>query len=507
MNLKDIKKLNLPAGKAGIPNSPGCYQFLDKKGDIIYIGKAANLKSRVSSYWRASANHSPVKKEMMKQIAGVRIIETDSEIEALLLEANLIKKHQPDFNVVMRDDKRHVYIKISLADEIPGVFLTRKIDKTGKYFGPFTSAEAVKQTLKIIRKIWPYCTERKIKSKPCFYYQINRCLGICAGIIGREEYMKKVIKPIVLFLEGKKGRVITNYELRIKNLKNRIEKLKTKKERLSAEKEKNNLEFQLKNIKQVLENARVLGVAEKYAADEVELAKVLGLKKIPQRIEGYDIANIFGREATGSMVVFSHGEPDKNEYRKFKIKTDNKADDTGMLKEVLERRLRHTSPASRTSPRSLPLATLSLSRRGCRSPELFGTEAGEVRGAGGQIMNRKDKMATGKEKFEIENLKLKIKEKWPLPNLIIVDGGKGQLNACLSVLKKNKLDIDIVSISKGEGLRSAGARDKIFFPKEKKPLELPLASPALHLIKRVRDEAHRFAIGYHKKLRRKKFFK
>lgn len=434
MDLSQVKKI-------GVPSSPGCYQFLDKKGSIIYIGKAANLKSRVSSYWRTSANHSPMKKEMLAKIAKIKIIETDSEIEALLLEANLIKKHHPSFNIVMRDDKRYVYIKVSTEDEIPGVFVTRKLERSGKYFGPFTSAEAVKQTLKIIRKIWPYCTERKIKSKPCFYYQINRCLGVCGGVVGRREYLNKVIKPIVLFLEGKKDKIVREYELLIKKTKNQEEVAK--------------LKYELSNMKNVLAHANILGLSEKYASDAVELAKILNLKNVPERIEGYDIANIFGREATGAMVVFSHGEPDKNEYRKFKIRTnDGMADDTGMLREVLGRRLRHTSPPT-------PL----LIRRG-------------------------------------EQV-----ERWPLPDLIVVDGGRGQLNACLSILKKNKLDIDIISISKGEGLRSAGARDKIFFPREKKPLELPLASPALHLIKRVRDEAHRFAIGYHKNLRKKRFFK
>jgi excinuclease ABC subunit C len=146
MNLVNVKKLN-------IPSSPGCYQFFDKKGVIIYIGKAANLKSRVSSYWRESANHTPAKSEMIKIIASIKLIETDSEIEALLLEANLVKKYQPRFNVLLRDDKRFNYIKISTEDEIPGVFITRNLDKAGKYFGPFTSGLAVRETVKVLRKI------------------------------------------------------------------------------------------------------------------------------------------------------------------------------------------------------------------------------------------------------------------------------------------------------------------------------------------------------------------
>ena len=440
MNLADIKNLNLPI-------APGSYQFYNATGKIVYIGKAANLASRVLSYWQKSASLTPAKYSMLKRIVRIKWIETESEIEALLLEANLVKKYQPDYNVLLRDDKRFAYIKISLDDEIPGVFITRIIDKSGKYFGPFTSALAVRETLRALRKIFPYCLERKIKERPCFYYQLGRCLGICAGKISREDYVRQVIRALVMFLEGKKGRIIKNYELRIRNLEKVNKKLDSEGATyLENQKEIGELKYQLANMKQVLEGAKVIGVADKYANDVVELAKILGLPKIPERIEGYDIANIFGKEAAGSMVVFSGGESNKNEYRKFKIKIgQGQANDIGMLKEVLERRFKHTSP--QPSP---------------------------YKGEGGN---------------------------WPLPDLIVIDGGKAQLNAAVRILKKRRLEIPLVAISKGLGLRSSVAPDKLFFPGEKKPLELPLASPALHLIKRVRDEAHRFAIGYHRKLR------
>jgi len=440
MNLADIKNLNLPI-------APGSYQFYNATGKIVYIGKAANLASRVLSYWQKSASLTSAKYSMLKRIVRIKWIETESEIEALLLEANLVKKYQPDYNVLLRDDKRFAYIKISLDDEIPGVFITRIIDKSGKYFGPFTSALAVRETLRALRKIFPYCLERKIKERPCFYYQLGRCLGICAGKISREDYVRQVIRPLVMFLEGKKGRIIKNYELRIRNLEKVNKKLDSEGATyLENQKEIGELKYQLANMKQVLEGAKVIGVADKYANDVVELAKILGLPKIPERIEGYDIANIFGKEAAGSMVVFSGGESNKNEYRKFKIKIgQGQANDIGMLKEVLERRFKHTSP--QPSP---------------------------YKGEGGN---------------------------WPLPDLIVIDGGKAQLNAAVRILKKRRLEIPLVAISKGLGLRSSVAPDKLFFPGEKKPLELPLASLALHLIKRVRDEAHRFAIGYHRKLR------
>ncbi|MCK4540308.1 excinuclease ABC subunit UvrC [Candidatus Parcubacteria bacterium] len=437
----DIKKIK-------VSQSPGVYYFLNKQGKIIYIGKAANLKSRVFSYWRKSAGLSGAKQEMMRQIADIKCVETDSEIEALLLESNLIKKHQPKYNIDLRDDKRFVYIKISTEDEIPGVFITRKIEKQGKYFGPFISVFAVKDALKAIRKIWPYCTERKIKNKPCFYAQIGRCVGVCGGNFDLNEYKEKIIKPIVMFLGGKKNVIIKNYELRINNLEKKLINNKNDEKILE---EITRLKRKLLNLKYILACANVIGISEKYAADVFELAKVLGLPKVPERIEGYDISNIFGREAVGSMVVFSNGEPDKRGYRKFKIKVGSEMGDTGMLKEVLERRLKYAV------------------NNGLRSE------------------------ASAKE--------------WPSPDLIIIDGGKGQLNLAVRLLKKEKLGIPVIAVSKGKGLRGANALDKIFFPGEKKPLELPLASPALHIIKRVRDEAHRFAIKYHRELRRKSFVK
>lgn len=464
MNLEKVKQLNLPT-------VPGCYQFYNRRNEIIYIGKAANLKSRVLSYWHVSADHTPAKNKMLSEIKKIEWINVDSEIEALLLEANLVKKYQPYYNVLLRDDKRFAYIKISTGDEIPGVFITRQIDKSGKYFGPFTNSRAARETIRAIRKIWPYCTTGKAQKRPCFYYQIGRCLGVCAGKISLKEYLDLVIKPLIMFLEGKKKKIIKNYELEIRKLeKNNNDG--TNNEIL------NKLKFELKNMKQVLENAKVLSVGEKYANDVVELAKTLALPKVPERTEGYDIANIFGREAVGAMVVFSGGEPDKNEYRKFKIKIgQGQANDVGMLREVLERRFKH-------APLPNPLPFVPHGRGGKISEEIKKTS-----------LSRDDRNGGGIEGGG-----------WPLPDLIIVDGGKAQLNAASSILKKRKLEIPLVAISKGLGLRSSGAPDKLFFPGQAKPLELPLASPALHFIKRVRDEAHRFAIGYHRKLRRRAKF-
>jgi len=422
MNLEKIKKLN-------IPKTPGCYQFINNKSEIIYIGKAANLKDRVSSYWQKSTNHSPIKFAMRKVIKNIKYIETDSEIEALLLESNLIKKHQPNYNIMLRDDKRHSYIKISTEDEFPRVFKTRTIDKKGTYFGPFVSNQATTETLKIIRKIWPYRSCKNLPKKVCLYYSIGKCPGMCEERISKKDY-HDIIKQIIKFLKGNKKEIVREIKKEIKILE---QNNSTNPDIIDM------LKYQLINIEKTLATNNILSLIDKYAADVVELAKILSLPKIPQRIEGYDISNIYGQEATGSMVVFSDGEANKNEYRKFKIKaSQGESNDTKMLKEILERRFNND---------------------------------------------------------------------WPLPDLIVIDGAKAQVNAANIILKKHKLDILVISLSKGEGLRSSIAPDKIYFTGEKKPLQLPLASPALHILKRVRDESHRFAIQYHRKLKRKSVFK
>ncbi len=426
MNKEEIKQLK-------ISTTSGCYQFLNKEKKVIYIGKAINLRNRILSYWCDTAHHSPAKYSMLKQIASIKIIKTDSEIEALLLEANLIKKYQPKYNMVLRDDKRHIYIKISTEEKWPRVFITRKLEKSGRYFGPLVSTKAVRETLKVIRKIWPFRSCRILPKRTCLYYRLGRCPGVCEKKIGEREY-KKIIKQIILFLEGKKEKII-------KEIKRELNKLKEKKKKSEEiEMRISRLEAQLFNLEKILAHSRILGLIDKYASDVVELAKVLGLPTLPSRIEGYDISNIFGKEAVGSMVVFKEGESSRNDYRRFKIKLNSQtANDTAMLAEVIERRLGH------------------------------------------------------------------IKD-WPKPDLIIIDGGRAQLNAVLRVFKSHKINIPSLAISKGEGLRSALAPDKIFFPEEKKPLELSVSSPALHIIKRVRDEAHRFAIKYHRQLKRKALY-
>jgi len=476
MKLEQVKNLN-------IPESPGCYEFFDGAGEIIYAGKAVNLKSRVLSYWQKGSGLTPAKERMVGEIARVKWITVESEVEAFLLEANLIKKYQPKYNILFRDDKRFSYIKVSTEEEWPRIYSTRTIDKSGRYFGPFTSGLAVRETLKIIRRIWPYRTCKNLPKRACLYYHVGKCAGMCEEKISRKDYLD-YIKQAIKFLEGKKKDIVRNLKTEIRNLEREIKSIDKASlatdegvVRIGLENKLNLLKFRLENIERVLDMSRVLSIGEKYANDVVELAKILSLPKRPERIEGYDISNIFGKEAVGSMVVFSGGEPDRNEYRKFKIKANGarfaglkaKGGDIKMLEEVLVRRFKHS----------------------------VNSRLGEIgKNAGIEKEIKKNRQSS------IVNRKF---DSWPLPDLVIIDGGKAQLNVAVRILKKHKLDIPVIAVSKGEGLRSAIAPDKLFFAGEKTPLELPLASPALHLLKRVRDEAHRFAIGYHRLLRKKRF--
>ena len=403
-----------------LPSTPGVYQFLNAQKEIIYVGKAAVLKDRVRSYFRNSADLSPAKRQMVAEVVAINIVETESEIEALLLEANLIKKIQPYYNVTLRDDKSYIYVKVSTEEEWPRVFATRKIDKAGTYFGPFTSAHALKETLRVLRKFLPYrCNQKPMGTRACFWFHIGRCPGTCVGAITQKEY-RTTIRRILLFFEG-----------RMEELKRAVKK------ELGPER--------VAFMENVLAHTRIVALAEKYASDVRELARVLRLATPLKRIEGYDISNIMGREAVGSMVVFQNGEPVKGEYKKFKIKTVQGANDVAMVEEILTRRLKHTD--------------------------------------------------------------------WPSPDLMIIDGGKAQLNTALRVLRAmstpggttSVCTIPVIAIAKGGHGGVLRQKEEMYLPGEKTPLKLSKNSPALHLVLRVRDEAHRFAIGYHTTLRQRRF--
>jgi excinuclease ABC subunit C len=382
------------------PQKPGVYLMKNKRGEIIYIGKASNLQKRVLSYFQKA--HDQRIEKLLQEVDDITYQTQDTTIEALILESNLIKKYQPKYNIREKDDKSFLYILIT-NEKFPRVLLVRKKDikdDSGGVFGPFTQAQNLRQALKIIRKIFPYNLhpENKIpQDKPCFDYHIGLCPGTCIQKITPKEYAK-TIKNIKLFLSGKKKKV--------------LEKLKKEMETASK-----NLEFELaQKIKnQIFALTHIQDIA-------LIQEDKFNLEEGTKRIEGYDISNISGKLAVGSMVVFLNDQPQKSEYKKFKIKTVNTINDILMLKEVLERRFNH--------------------------------------------------------------------KEWTLPDLILIDGGKAQVNIAKKVLKKLKLNIPVVGIAKG--------------PKRKKNEFIGKIPNEFNkdLLIKVRDEAHRFALSYHRWLRK-----
>ena len=406
---------------ASLPENSGVYIFKDKNQVPIYVGKAVNIKKRVRNHF--NLKKSDAKEQLLvERMTDIDTIVVDSEIEALILEANLIKNYQPVFNSQLKDDKDYIYIKIT-RDEFPNVLAARKRDLTGakEFFGPFPSSFKVRTTLKFLRRVFPYSNCKPNQKRPCLYFNLGLCPGVCAGVISQEDYHIN-IRKIIFFLKGERQKIISDLE---KQLKTASKKLEFEKASI--------LHDQIESINYITKPFRNFGHFEPDLAgirnkEMQDLAKEIGLANTPKRIECYDISNIAGKDATGSMVVFTDGIADYDEYRRFQIKNVVGINDTAMMAEVLERRL---------------------------------------------------------------------KNNWPLPDLIVVDGGKGQLNATLAVLRRLKKEIPIISLAK--------RLEEIYMPGDPKPLRLSRQNRALKLIQRLRDEAHRFAINYHRKLRSKRF--
>lgn len=395
MKSQDLKQFNLP-------DASGVYFFLahrrgGKRGQkILYIGKATSLKDRVKSYFARDIliTRSPLIAKMLEEADRITFIQTNSVLEALILEANEIKKHQPIYNSRDKDDKSYNYVTITQED-FPKVIITRG---SGDY-GPFPHGAELKEALKIIRKLFPYRDEKcKITGKPCFNAQIGLCPGPCAGWISNKDY-KKIIRRLKLFFEARKPELIKSLEKEMKILakEHKFEE---------AEKIKRQI-FALNHIQDVALIKQELTTNDR--------------QPTTFRIEAYDIAHIAGTDVVGVMTVVSDGELDKSQYRKFKIHTDRN-DDTANLREVITRRLNH--------------------------------------------------------------------QEWPLPDLIVVDGGIGQLNVARAITQ-----IPVVAVTKDEHHRA-----KEIIPKSK--ILNPESQRAILL---ANSEAHRFAIGYHRKLRNNGF--
>jgi len=408
-----------------LSQDPGVYLFLDKKENVLYVGKAINLKKRVASYFKNKKDLGEKTNVLVSQIDKIKTIRVESEIESLLLEANLIKKYQPKYNIKLTDGKAYPLIKISINDEYPKVLVARKEDdKRSIYFGPFPNSGAMRLVLKTIRRIFPFQAVLNHPHKLCFYFHLGLCP--CPEVL-RDKGYKQTIKHIVKFLNGRTKSVIKDLEKERNGfsktqqfedallVQNKIEaiKLVTSKFYKPFEYEKN------PNLREDIRNEELNLLIKNLNIENVNVTKL-------NRIECFDISNTSGKNATGSMVVFINGERESSLYRKFKIRNtyNDLPNDFAMMEEVISRRLKHAE--------------------------------------------------------------------WGFPDLIIVDGGKGQISSALKAFAQKNIYIPIVGLAKQE---------EIIITADFKEIILPKNSKQLHLVMRIRDEAHRFAINYHKKLR------
>ncbi|MBU0709158.1 MAG: GIY-YIG nuclease family protein [Candidatus Omnitrophica bacterium] len=398
---------------ADAPDAPGVYLMKDAEGKVIYIGKAKSLKKRLLTYLSRDLSSKTV--ALMSCVWDVEYRTSRTESLALLLEASLIHQYKPKYNISLRDDKSFPLVKIT-REEFPRIYITRKKEPDKAfYLGPYTNPRLLREALKIIRRSFPYRSCKKLPKKACIYFRLGLSPAPCINKVSRKEYAR-TIKNITLALKGKT-------DLLIERLFKRMY-LKSK-------------ELKFEEAAKIRDQINALSVIGQNKVgfsthDELEdLKNLLRLSCLPERIEAFDISNISGREATGSMASFYRGNADKNNYRRFRIKTVDTIDDYKMLREVLQRR---------------------YSRM--------------------------------------------VREKSALPDLILIDGGKSHLSTAHRELEKLGLKLPLVSIAK--------EKENIYTQRKIKPIRLDSDTPALNLIRRIRDEAHRFAISYHHILRKRK---
>ncbi len=400
-----------------LPLTSGVYLMKDASGTIIYVGKAVSLRKRVQSYFRWKKTNS--KTDLLAaDIRDIDTINTASEAEALILEASLIKQHQPRYNVELRDDKSYPYIEVT-GEEFPRIAVVRprEKNKTSAYYGPYVEVTLVRAALNIIRKIFHFRACDPFPKKECLDFHIGRCEAPCIANISRKDYLRN-IKHVCLILEGKKD------ELYI-NLKKDMEALSKAKEFEKAAKVRD----QIRAIGALYSGTKDIN----YYKEAEQLKRSLNLPKLPERLECFDISNIMGSQAVGSMVSFANGKPDKNNYRRFKIREVQGIDDFKMIAEIVRRRYSR------------------LKREGAAYPDL-----------------------------------------------IVIDGGKGQLSAACEQLALLGVQIPSISLAKRE--------EEIFLPNKRLPVILSKDSLGLKLLQRVRDEAHRFAVSYHRLRRNNSVF-
>jgi len=405
-----------------LPKTSGVYCFKNKQ--ILYIGKAINIKDRVKNHFQQPSYRDGL---FINQTSEIGYLKTGSEIEALVLEANLIKKYQPKYNVLWRDDKNYFYVGISRED-FPKIFITHQKREEIVFIGPFVDGNALKQSLKVLRKVFPFRSCNVLTKHPCLWHQLNRCPAPCltkSALANQLPNFKKELKKecqknagnLTKILQGKKNQVLYSLKREMKKLS------------LNQNFEKaGRIRDQVKSLEKVLAHTSVLEqkpIIKESSEAGIILQRILKTKKDISHIEAYDVSNIQGQTATGSMVTFINGSPAKRYYRKFKIRISGKPNDTAMIREILNRRLNH--------------------------PE------------------------------------------WPYPDLILIDGGKAQLNAAKKAI--GKIKIPLVALAK--------RNNELFIEGQKKPFLLKnLPREVFNIILQLRDEAHRFALKYHHKLRK-----
>lgn len=407
-----------------LPNSPGVYFHKSADGEVIYVGKALVLKNRVKQYFQNQSRLDAKTRALVQEIADVEWIETDSEIDALFLESEMIKRYKPRFNILLRDDKTAIYIRININDKIPTVSFTRQpLDDGAEYIGPFYSLSPIKSALRYLRKSFPFLTNTKGN-------KLNRQMGLEPDISNGVDEYKKSLKQLISYLKGNRTKVVKELEKEMKELAKQhdFEKAAEVRNRLNNIKElKKQAVF---SREEFLDASRDRGLRE--------LQSLLKLKTIPRRIEGYDISHHGGKNNTGSMVVFTNGIADKSNYRKFRLRSSGN-DDYKQMREIISRRLKHLSS-------------------------------------------------------------------WGRPDVVMIDGGKGQLSAVSDLLENEKIAY-FGRVKSGDHTRNA---DVVLIVPENnsyKTIALDNNSHLAKLVARIDDEAHRFAINYHTLLKRKNMLK
>lgn len=429
-----------------LPSAPGVYFHKDASGQIIYIGKAAVLRNRVRQYFQSSRSRDAKTEALIAEITDVDWMVVDSEIEALFLEAEMIRRYMPKYNILLRDDKSMIYIRIDYNSDYPTVTTTRRpLDDGARYFGPYISTHSVKQALRLLRRIFPFAVKRTVNQKRAtLHYHLGLDPGLEEGRTSLEDYRAN-LKKLMAVIQGKRKIILRDLEKEMSLLSDasRYEE---------AARVRNQI-FALRELEQqvIFSNKEFLDISKDHALNEI--VKLFGLKRFPKRIEGYDISHTQGIDVTASMVVFSNGVSNKREYRKFKTKVNANDDFYNMYETILRR--------------------LSENNR----------------------------------------------SKWSSPDLIVVDGGKGQLDAAIRAMNERNYKIPIIGLAKREEqivinqngsnikfnlryLRELGgyqsASDAFIL------INLPLNTNIMKLLQRIRDESHRFALSYHSVLRSKR---